>query len=175
MKVALYARVSKALGLSLIVIGLSGVVFVEHRTNVVLYNKVDSLEAELVRLEQVSRLVEQAPNLSNGGEYWPSGKFYWVKTTSDPETIFRNGLHEYSHYVYYQLLSGAERSEWNNISTHSLEFVSEYAGKNEREDFAETLSYSIACAPRPNNVSDDRLEYLERKVFPVLKERGVLR
>lgn len=64
-------------------------------------------------------------------------------------------VHEYGHWVEFELTNDAERSEWNEIWGEEVvqgKHVTHYAGKSSDEGFAESFLYWVRNRPRVSAV-----------------------
>ena len=73
--------------------------------------------------------------------------------------------HEIGHYVFLKTLRQPHRDHWMKvIRPGESQRVSEYAGKNSREDFAETYAAYLNKEPELNNCPMRR-DFMENVVF----------
>ena len=97
---------------------------------------------------------------NNTGEYFQDTKNIIIYTKNrEIWDIKRTAYHEIGHYIWFEKLNESQKEEWILLYNHSISnyglndsekisllmngssvFVSEYAEKNELEDFAESFS-----------------------------------
>lgn len=156
---------------TLLCLGFTGIIAYQAIQNNNLRETINEINNSLNRETAINEL----PNNSLGGSYKHQQKFYWVSTNATPDTVYYRGLHEYGHYVYWQLLDNTQREQWKNISNQSNYYITEYAKTSPSEDFSEMFSLGTYCtyegAYQHNNEKDD---YFYRVVDPLLREEGVL-
>lgn len=77
--------------------------------------------------------------------------------------------HEYGHWVYFELLTKAERKEWEGIWKEEDELhchPTDYAGGNEWEGFAETFATYCWKGKQLTAVSRDFLDKVAKRLKP---------
>jgi len=77
------------------------------------------------------------------GVYYPASHEVKLKVTSVDEML-RNTAHEFAHWYWFDKMTDEQRAEWTRLYKQTKVFSSEYARTDEKEDFAETVSYIVA-------------------------------
>jgi hypothetical protein len=117
-------------------------------------------------------------SIDHRGVYDPQARMLWVNIEQEPQDTMQTMMHEYAHYVYYQVMNKTEREEWNKISDQSTVYVSKYAQTDAGEDFAETFAETITCTITPKGkglpIDNKKADYIQRIPAKKLQEKGAL-
>jgi len=73
--------------------------------------------------------------------------------------------HEIGHNVYFNVLDGATRAEWECLSASSRGYVTNYAKRNVEEDFAESYAIYIVDPELLRGLNPDKYAFLRDRVF----------
>jgi len=77
--------------------------------------------------------------ISHTVELLPEAKHYYLS----PTEFKRNMAHEAAHWYWFDRLTPAQRAQWTQLYQSTQNWASEYATSDEKEDFAETVSFII--------------------------------
>lgn len=116
----------------------------------------------------LSYMGNQVPMVSSRGMFFHDRDtsvivlFYFESTGSFYHVLY----HEIGHYVFLKYLSQAQRDQWMyGVRMDEKAYVTPYASRNSREDFAET--YAVFCTSADTLKSfPKRFDFMNRQVFP---------
>lgn len=108
------------------------------------------------------------------GMYMPAQGVLWADIDQTPAALMSTVLHEYGHYVYWDVMSRQERAGWNLISNQSTEFVSDYARTDAKEDFAETFMAGITCTYSTEGLPEAKAAYIQEFAVTKLRKKDAL-
>jgi len=77
------------------------------------------------------------------GIYYPASHEIKLKAISVSE-MRRNMAHEAAHWYWFDKMTDKQHEEWAELYAKTQRFSSSYARTNEKEDFAETVSFVVA-------------------------------
>ena len=86
--------------------------------------------------------------------------FYAIDTLDFLETLY----HEIGHHVFWEVLTIDQRADWVTTVSSSEGWVTPYAERNAREDFAETYAWYVLDYKELASF-EAKLEYMEEVVF----------
>jgi hypothetical protein len=98
----------------------------------------------IITLKQFIEIKEQGNYFyETYGIYYPSSHEIKLKVMPLSD-MRRNMAHEAAHWYWFDKLTDAQRKEWTQLYAKTQRFSSSYARTNEKEDFAETVSFIVA-------------------------------
>ena len=99
------------------------------------------------------------------GEYHTNLGAIFIFRFSGKRQLFNTIYHEIGHHVYYRIMDGVQRKIWVNELFPNSEHVTEYAGRNASEDFAESYAY-YQCRPSwLRSVSEEKFVFMRDQIF----------
>jgi predicted SprT family Zn-dependent metalloprotease len=101
-----------------------------------------------------------------GGKYFIHNQqieLYAVKYQR-PDELSIAGHHEIAHWVWYEKLNGLQKHTYRQIHEQDPVFITEYAKKNVKEDFAESVAHSIKCEFDWSSLSQRRQAFMQEYV-----------
>jgi len=104
------------------------------------------------------------------GLYFPSSESILLFTNKNNiNTNMGRAEHELGHYFWYEFLDTNSKNEYELIFDKNVEFVTEYAKTNVREDFAETFKIGWECSFNLELLPENRREFFEIYVINSLQ------